>query len=117
VLGLLAKLIRLVSVVVCLIVVLSFIVFAVNQTKTASGQQREELGETSSAVHHGESTSGKESSVHKALDEASSKLTSPFSGIVSSSSEWTNRIVRLILTLLVYGFALGFLARVLRVRS
>jgi predicted PurR-regulated permease PerM len=117
VLRLLAKLIRLVSVVVCLIVIASFIVFAANQTKTASGHQREVLGESSATVHKGESTTGKKSSVHKALDEASSKLTSPFSGIVSSSSEWTDRIVRLVLTLLVYGFGLGFIARVVRVRS
>jgi predicted PurR-regulated permease PerM len=117
VLALLAKVIRLASIIICLIVIASFLVFAVNQTKTASGHQREVLGESSSSVHHGESTSGKESSVHKDLDEASSKLTSPFSGIVSSSSEWTNRTVRLLLALLVFGFGLGFIARVLRVRA
>ncbi len=114
--GLLAKLLRIVSVVVCLIVILSFIVFAANQTKSASGHQREELGETSSQVHDGE-TKNKESSVHRRLDEVSNKLTSPFSGIVSSSSEWLERGVKLVLTLLVYGFGLGFLARFLRVRA
>ena len=111
----LAKLIRLVSVIVCLIVIASFIVFAVNQTKTASGHQREVLGESSAAVHHGTVTN-KKSSIHKALDEASEELTAPFSGIVSGSSEWAKRSVRLVLALLVYGFGLGYLARVLRVR-
>lgn len=101
--------------IVCLIVVASFIVFAANQTKSASGHQREELGESSSAVHNGKTTS-KESSVHKDLDEASAELTSPFSGIVSSSSEWAKRGVSLVLALLIYGFGLGYLARVLRVR-
>jgi hypothetical protein len=115
VLAMLAKVLRLASVIICLIVALSFIVFAVNQTKSASGHQREVLGESSSAVHNGKATS-KESSVHKALDEAFYELTSPFSGIVSSSSEWVDRTVRLILALLVYGFGLGYLARVLRVR-
>jgi hypothetical protein len=111
----LAKVIRLASVIICLIVILSFIVFAVNRTKTASGHQREVLGESSSAIHHGTSTN-KESSIHKGLDEASEELTSPFSGIASGSSEWADRGIRLVLALLVYGFGLGYLARMLRVR-
>ena len=115
-LGGLAKLLRIASVLICLVVILSFIVFAVNQTKSASGHQREELGETASAVHHG-ATTNKKGTIRKALDEASEELTSPFAGIVSSSSEWADHGVRLILALLVYGFGLGFLARVLRVRS
>ena len=116
-LGVLAKLIRLASVVICLIVIVSFILFAVNQTKSASGQQREALGESSATVHNGNSPTGKKSSVHKTIDEASSKLTAPFSGIVTNSSEWAKRSVELVLALLVYGFGLGYIARVLRVRS
>ena len=112
----LTKVIRLASVIICLIVILSFLVFAVNQTKSASGHQREELGESSSAVHHGTTSTNKESSIHKGLDEASEELTSPFSGIASGSSEWANRGIRLILALLLYGFGLGYLARMLRVR-
>jgi predicted PurR-regulated permease PerM len=114
---LLSKLIRIASVLICLIVILSFIVFAANQTKSASGHQREELGESYAQVQQGSSPSNKESSVHRKLDEVSNKLTSPFNGIVSSSSEWLQRSVKLILSLLVYGFGLGFLARVLRVRA
>lgn len=116
-LGILAKLIRLASVLICLIVILSFIVFAINQTKSASGHQREVLGETSASVHEGKSTKAKEGSAHKALDEASEKLTSPFSGIVTSSSQWAKRSVSLILALLIYGFGLAYIARVMRVRS
>jgi hypothetical protein len=55
--------------------------------------------------------------VHKALDEASGQLTSPFAGVMSgSSSEWATRIVELLLALVVYGFGLGYIARALRVR-
>lgn len=55
--------------------------------------------------------------MHKAIDEASGQLTSPFSGIVSgSSSEWATRGAKLVLALLVYGFGLGYVARALRVR-
>jgi hypothetical protein len=117
VLRILAKLIRWASILICLIVIASFLVFAVNQTKSASGHQREALGESPAAVHNGKSTTPKESSTHKALDEASSKLTAPFSGIVTNSSEWAKRSVELVLALLVYGFGLAYIARVLRVRS
>jgi hypothetical protein len=111
------KLLRLASFVICLIVVASFVAFAVVQTKSASGRQGEQA-----ASPNGESKpipSGKsrhEGSVRKALDEASAELTSPFNGLISSSSEWATRGFKLLLTLVVYGFGLGFLARVLRVR-
>lgn len=110
------KLLRVASLVICAIVVASFATFAVEQTKSASGHQQAELkGEVApgSAVR----TSNKEGSVHKTLDEAFNELTSPFAGIVSgSSSEWAIRGVKLLLALLVYGFGLSYLARVLRVR-
>jgi predicted PurR-regulated permease PerM len=111
-------LLRLVSTGVCLIVIASFIVFAIQQTKTASGRQQEALATPAEASAAAASPPVKshESAVHKALDEASAELTSPFSGIVSGASEWTSRIVNLLLALLVYGFGIGYLARVLRVR-
>lgn len=104
---------RLASVVICLIVIASFAIFVVNQTSSASTHQQEELtgGSTSSK------TSSHEGTLHKTIDEASNKLTSPFSSITSGwSSQWAIRGVKLLLTLIVYGFALGFLARVIRVR-
>jgi hypothetical protein len=110
------KLLRLASLVICAIVIASFATFAVQQTKSASGHQQAEL--------NGEATPGSatkapagEGSVHKTLDEAFDELTSPFAGLVSgSSSEWAIRGVKLLLALLVYGFGLSYLARVLRVR-
>jgi hypothetical protein len=140
---LLVKLLRLASAVICLIVIASFAVFAIDQTKSASDHQQEEVsGEAVGPQRSGASpsvsttantntTAGTqtgtspakpaakphENSVHKALDEASSELTSPFAGIVNESdSEWATRGVRLLFALLVYGFGLGYLARVLRVR-
>jgi hypothetical protein len=108
-----------------LIVIASFVVFAVDQTKSASTHQQEVLGggpstaaAGSSAPHPaGAGDPTHESGIHKAIDEASSQLTSPFSSVVSgSSSEWAIRSTRLLLALLVYGFGLGYLARALRVR-
>jgi hypothetical protein len=103
------------------IVALSFIVFAADQTKTASGQQQEEIASGAPAAQSGEKTAASsakhENSFHKGLEEASSTLTSPFAGVISeSSSEWLARGVKLLLALLVYGFAVGYVARALAVR-
>ena len=117
-----AKLLRVASFVICLIVIASFVVFAANQTKSASNEQQEVLSGTPLSSSGKGSDTGKTSkphknAFHKALDEASSELTSPFAGIFSGShSEWGTRGGELILALLVYGFGLGYLARILRVR-
>ena len=109
-----AKLLRWASLVICLIVIASFTVFVVDQTSAASTHQQEALhGGGSTAT----STSKQKSSLHKTIDEASDFFTSPFAGVVSgSNSQWLIHIVKTVLALLVYGFALGYLARVIRVR-
>jgi hypothetical protein len=110
-----AGLLRLAAWVICLIVVASFVVFAVNQTGNASTRQQNVLnggseGATTSSPSH-------KSGLHKALDDTADALTSPFAGVVSgSSSQWAIHGVRTVLALLVYGFGLGYLARVIRVR-
>jgi hypothetical protein len=105
---------------ICVIVVASFVTFAVEQTKSASGHQREQItGPSVTASTSSASAQPAEhpSAFHEALDEASSELTSPFSSLVSSSSsEWATRGFRMLAALLVYGFGLGYLARSLRVR-
>ncbi len=127
----LARLMRLASIVICLIVVVSFTVFAVDQTGNASDHQQEQLSGT--PVHNGSSpaastssgapapsaaTPSHESGLHRTIDDVSNQLTSPFSGVLSSSSsEWAIRGVNVLFTLLVYGFGLGYLARVIRVRA
>ena len=116
-----SRVLRVASVALCLIVAASFLVFAVDQTKGASQHQQEELtGPSASTAHKSTSaqTGGEqEGSVHKALTETSNALTSPFNSIISSSSEWATRGVRLLLALLIYGFGLGYLARIMRVRA
>lgn len=116
--SLIVRLLRLASFVICLIVIASFAIFAVQQTKSASKQQTEAITSSSSAnSSKPKPSSTHESSLHKDIDEASSELTSPFAGIVSgSSSQWVIRGVKMLLALVVYGFGLSYLARVLRVR-
>ena len=117
--SLIVRLLRLASLVICVIVLASFAIFVVNQSKSASAHQTQEIVNGSLSAPTGtnaRSTAG-ESGVHKTIDEASEELTSPFAGVVSgSSSEWVIRGVKLLLALAVYGFGLGYLARVLRVR-
>jgi hypothetical protein len=109
------RLLRLASLVICVIVIASFAIFVVNQSKSASAHQTQEIVGGSATVKT--ATNTHEGSVHKTIDEASEQLTSPFAGVVSgSSSEWVIRGVKLLLALAVYGFGLSYLARVLRVR-
>lgn len=113
------KLLRFSSLVICAIVVASFAIFVLDQTSTASRHQSEEVanGPTLSASTSAAASKAHEGSVHKAIDAASSQLTSPFAGVVSGfSSEWLTRIVELLLALIIYGLGFGYLARVLHVR-
>jgi hypothetical protein len=114
----LTRTLRLVSIVICMIVAVSFAIFAIQQTKTASGQQTETVNNSNPALAHTEPppATTKKGAVHRVIDEASEAVTSPFSGIVSSGSEWAVEGVKLVLTLVIYGFGLGYVARVIRVR-
>ena len=121
--SLLSRTLHLASVFICLIVIASFTVFAVNQTSCASAHQQEVLNDEvkpSTAAVSGagaRSSPSHESAVHEAIDEASKAFTSPFDGITAGwSSEWLIRSASLGLALVVYGFGLGYLARLIRVR-
>jgi hypothetical protein len=114
-----AALLRLVSRVTCLIVIASFAIFVVHQATNASNHQQNEVG-SSAAPGTAPATlpttsSTHKSAVHKLIDEAAEQITSPFSSITSGiDSQWGVQLVDVVLTLLLYGFALSFLARALR---
>jgi hypothetical protein len=118
----LSTLLRLTSRITCLIVVVSFALFALDQTSSASEKQQNEVSAiappSSRTTTPTKSSTGKQaSSVRNAIDEASSTLTSPFKGVTAGShNQWAIRGVDLLLALLAYGFGLGFLARMVRVR-
>jgi hypothetical protein len=114
----LASILRLASVIICLIVIASFGLFAINRTSSASAHQQRVLsGEANAPAGSGAATSSAhQGSVRAAIDDASNALTSPFSGATTGSSEWVSHVVRLALALAVYGFGLSFVARVIRVR-
>jgi len=123
VLSALASALRLASVVLCLVVVASFTLFVVDQTSSASAHQQALLSHEASttpasgAPQQSLSSHDAKGSVRKTIDEVSEAITSPFSFATdATSSEWLIRGIDLALALLVYGFALGFVARAIRVR-
>lgn len=112
-------LLRIGSRIACLIVIVSFGLFVIDQTGSASTHQQEAVNGT-----NGGPTStptkppAKEDEAHKVIDEVAGKLTSPFSGITANStSQWVIRGVGTVMALLVYGVGVGFLARFLRLRA
>jgi hypothetical protein len=123
VLSSLAGVLRLASFAICLLVIASFGLFALNQTTSASARQQRVLNgvppaaATPTDTSPAKSSPEQESSLHRAVDDASNVFTSPFSGVTAGSgSEWIIRGTNLLLVLIAYGFGLGFLARVIRVR-
>jgi hypothetical protein len=118
VLSLLAGPLRLASIVICLVVIASFALFVVNQAGEASTKQVAALGGPSDSGKGATKKTGSgEATLRTRIDEVANDLTSPFSGVTAgSSSEWTIHGINLLLTLLIYGFGFGFLARIIRMR-
>lgn len=129
--GLSAALLRASSLLACLIVVISFLMFATDQLGSASSQQAAQaaggpdpsLGTAtttspSSAIAGAAPVASQPAPLRRVITRTSHRLTSPFDGFIgSSSSMWFVRSVETVLALLVYGFGMGYLARLLRVRS
>jgi hypothetical protein len=113
----LARVLKLASLAICLIVIASFVLFAVNRTSSASHRQQAQVnGETQTGI--APDTGGGRGSVRRTIDEASEAVTSPFSSLTEGShSEWLVHAIDLGLALLVYGFGLGYVARTIRVRT
>jgi hypothetical protein len=95
----------------CSLVLASFGLFALDQLAGASKHQQTELASGTPATpppvtaHHGRDQP------RRFIDGAARTLTSPFSSIVQSGSQWVQHMVPTIFALLVYGLGLGFLAR------
>jgi hypothetical protein len=109
-------LVVLASRIVCLIVLAWFVVFAVGQSSTAATNQVDKLA---SGVSHPlpRPKPAKESTAKKTLNETAKAITSPFKALTSGiGSAWLSRGADTLLALLVYGFGVGFLARLVRLR-
>jgi predicted PurR-regulated permease PerM len=123
---LLIRLLRMVSLAVCLVAIAWFVGFAVEQSKSASAHQQAELNESAPASQRtfttptaaSESAKGKPGELRSTIDEIFSAVSSPFSGLTSSlSGVWPQHIVNALLVLLLYGFGFGLIARFLRMNA
>jgi hypothetical protein len=105
----------------CLIIVASFVMFARDQVAGASRHQQNALVVGSSApAGSAASTPGHRAAVatkaqpRAFIDGAAHTLTSPFDSVISSTNPWVSHGAPAVLGLLIYGLALGFVARLAR---
>jgi hypothetical protein len=119
-----AGLIRLVSIVASLVVLGSFALFAIDQSQAASNESSRVIaGEQATAAADPTPREEKQRErIHtkprEAVDDADDVLLKPFAWADSGTgSEWARRGVPTLLALLVYFFGLGYLARLIRLRS
>ena len=107
-----AQLIRLVSLLCCAFVLVSFLLFAVAQTSTASKGQASAIANGQVAGTDSKNKPIKdEKQPRRFIDQVAQKLNSPWNGFISTDDRWVKRLVPTAISLLVYGFLLGFLAR------
>jgi hypothetical protein len=111
-------LLRTAAIVVSAIVLVSFGLFAIDETRDASNRSVAAV-EGLEATRSAEPTASEErsrerahNSVREAIDDADDILVAPVAPVTaSSSSSWVRRGIPTLLALLVYGFGLAFVAR------
>lgn len=117
-------LLRTAGIVASIIVLVSFALFAIDETRDASAQSAAAvagLDATSASDPSPRQERARErahSSARETIDDADDILVAPFAGIVDGSgSSWVRRGVPTFLAVLIYGFGLSFLARYARGRA
>jgi hypothetical protein len=99
------------AIVLCGLVAVSFVMFGRDQLAGASKHQQNEVASSSVAATPPPKPVDKEGQPRRTIDTVAHALTSPFSSIVQSDSQWVERGLPTIFALLVYGGGLGYLAR------
>jgi hypothetical protein len=120
----LARILRTTSIVASSIVVLSFLLFALDETRDASNASAAAVAGLE-ATRTSSPTAGQErarerahSRVREAVDDADDILVAPFAPVTENTSDsWVARGVPTLLALAVYGFGLSLLARYARGRT
>jgi hypothetical protein len=117
-------LLRTAAIVASAIVLVSFGLFAVDESRDASNRSVAGIAGLE-ATRSADPTAREErarerahSKVREAIDDADDVLVTPFAPLTGDgSSSWVRRGIPTLLALVVYGFGLGFLARFARGRS
>jgi hypothetical protein len=117
-------LLRTVSIVASAIVLLSFALFAIDETRDASEKSAAGIAgldatrASDPSARQERARERAHSRAREAVDDADDVLVAPFAPLTkNTSSSWVARGVPTLLALLVYGFGLGFLARYARGRA
>jgi hypothetical protein len=121
-----ATLLRLAAITAAGFVALSFIVFAVDQSKEGSAQQVEALDGGKQQVASGAAIDvpapdakvervreARHTGIRELIDDGNDVLVAPFTGIVESSNLWVERMVPSALALLLFGLGGMMLANCL----
>jgi len=117
--------IRWAAIIVSAIVLVSFGLFAIDQTREASTDTRAQIADSNQANDPGAAAAAEKakerttqhSEVRTKIDEANDAITSPFEGIVTSDNIWVERTIPALLALLLFGVGLGYLARFMQGRA
>jgi hypothetical protein len=117
-------LLRTIAIVTSAIVLVSFGLFAIDETRDASNNSVAAIAGLDAARSADPSASEERARekahgrVHEAIDDVDDVLVKPFASVgADSSSSWVRRGVPTLLALFVYGFGLAFLARYVRGRA
>jgi hypothetical protein len=110
--------IRLISKVICLVLILSFGMFITDELTTASGNQTALAGSHAQKVvvrdAHGREINPDKTKIRAKLDQVNDALTSPAEKLVTgtsgTTSPWVERAVPFILGMLFFGLGLHMLA-------
>jgi hypothetical protein len=119
-----SPLLRLASIACSIVLLLSFAAFVSDQAGHSSKKtvatiaNEDETSPVSSAAGGAQPRHAvKHSPVRQKIDSADRYLTSPFRGVAANGSPWAEHIATTLFGLLVFGFGLGFLARLAALRG
>ena len=115
---------RLASVAASAVVLVSFALFAIDETRNASKESAAAVAGLDATRTPNPSENEERarervhSSVREVIDDVDDILVAPFAPVVDGlSSSWATRGIPTLLALIVYGFGLSFLARFARGRA
>jgi hypothetical protein len=114
--GVLDATLRLIALVTCSIIVVSFTLFATEQAQDASKAQVSAIVDPGGATERQREKLG-HTKAREVIDDANDVLLRPFAARLDTDNVWVLRGVPTLLGLLVYGVLLLFVARLIKVRS
>jgi hypothetical protein len=117
--------VRWTAILVSAVLLVSFGLFAIDQTREASTDTRARIADSNeandpaaaAAAEKAKERTTQHSEVRNKIDDANDALTSPFQDIVTSDNIWVERLVPTVLALLFFGVGLGYLARFFKGRA